>query len=295
MEREDSLLKILEQFIQGKENNPTVCEDGIFAGKAMAAVIDGVTAKGSRLWKGKTSGRYAMESILDFLEKHQEKVSEFSCPGNFFCLLNDSLSQCINSCCTSKSAEKELLPPSLHTVDRPRASIILYNDVSKEIWSYGDCQCSINGKVYTHAKEIDRLNSDLRAFYLEYTLLKTENIEELLGQTSSQDPGRQAILHNLEMQMTFENRTGPFGYPVLNGQGIEPALIKVYPVKPGDEVVLASDGYPVLKETLADSEKALQEILAEDPLCFRSYRSTKGKKPCNVSFDDRTYCRILVY
>ena len=79
------------------------------------------------------------------------------------------------------------------------------------------------------------------------------------------------------MQMTFENRTGPFGYPVLNGQGIEPALIKVYPVKPGDEVVLASDGYPVLKETLADSEKALQEILAEDPLCFRACHRAGGR------------------
>lgn len=77
-------MKILEQFIQGKENNPTVCEDGIFVGKAMVAVIDGVTAKGSRLCKGKTNGRYAMENILDFLEKHQEKSIRIFVPGRLF-------------------------------------------------------------------------------------------------------------------------------------------------------------------------------------------------------------------
>lgn len=86
----------------------------------------------------------------------------------------------------------------------------------------------------------------------------------------------------------------PFGYPVLIGQGIEPSMIKIYPVKSGDEILLASDGYTVLRGTLEESAKKLQRILKEDPLCFRAYRSTKGKKSCNVSFDDRAYCRILM-
>ena len=153
-------------------------------------------------------------------------------------------------------------------------------------------QCAINGRVYTHEKEIDWLNAGLRAFYLEYELQRGKTMEELAN--TSPDPGRTAIQENLKLQMDFENKDIPFGYPVLNGQGIEPSMIKVYPVKPGDEILLASDGYPVLRGTLAESEKELQRILEEDPLCFRTYRSTKGKKSCNVSFDDRTYCRILV-
>ena len=107
-------------------------------------------------------------------------------------------------------------------------------------------------------------------------------------------PGQAEVEENLKLQMAFENKNIPFGYPVLNGQGIAPSMIKVYPVKSGDEILLASDGYPVLGGTLAESEKELQRILKEDPLCFRVYRSTKGKKSCNISFDDRAYCRILV-
>ena len=95
-------------------------------------------------------------------------------------------------------------------------------------------------------------------------------MEELAN--TSPDPGRTAIQENLKLQMSFENINVPFGYPVLNGQGIEPSMIKVYPVKPGDEILLASDGYPVLGRTLEESEKELQRILKEDPLCFRTYR-----------------------
>ena len=34
-------------------------------------------------------------------------------------------------------------------------------------------------QVYTHEKEIDRLNAGLRAFYLEYELQKGKTVEEL--------------------------------------------------------------------------------------------------------------------
>ena len=59
-------------------------------------------------------------------------------------------------------------------------------------------------------------------------------------------------------------------------------------------VILASDGYPYLKDTLDASEQALQEILHDDPLLFRSYKTTKGMKPENVSFDDRAYVKLSV-
>ena len=57
-------------------------------------------------------------------------------------------------------------------------------------------------------------------------------------------------------------------------------------------IVLASDGYPVLKGTLAESERELSEILKNDPLCYKVYCSTKGLKKGNVSFDDRSYIRF---
>ena len=268
-------MKILEKFIQGKESNPETCEDGLFIGEQMVAIIDGVTTKGTYLWDGKKSGRFAKDIIMEFLSKNVERYSA----AELFHGMDYALKRSI------ENALGDLLRK-----DYPRASVIVYNDFYKEIWSYGDCQCYINNRVYTHAKKIDELNSDLRAFYLEYECLEGKNIEELI----KDDLGRKQIEKNLLMQFAFENKAGVFGYPVLNGQGIAESMIKVYSVEAGQEIVLASDGYPVLKSTLEESERALQYILENDPLCFRVYRSTKGLKPGNKSFDDRAFCRIAV-
>lgn len=36
----DRVLKILEQYIQGKENNPDTCEDGLYIGEDIIAVLE---------------------------------------------------------------------------------------------------------------------------------------------------------------------------------------------------------------------------------------------------------------
>ena len=268
-------MRIIEQFICGKENNPDTCEDGLFISKELVAVIDGVTAKSRYLWNGMKSGYYGKNLILSFLETQPKADS----PEDFFSSLNRLLKEAIKD-----------NPDDIEMRGYPRASIILYNNRCREIWSYGDCQCRINDKVYSHEKKTDRLNAELRAFCLEYCLRQGRTLEELL----CNDPGRKEIENNLVRQQAFENKSGRFGYPVLNGMGIEPSMIRRYPVQPGDQIVLASDGYPVLERTWEKSEEALRDILERDPLCFRIYRSTKGIKPGNISFDDRTYCRILV-
>ena len=62
------------------------------------------------------------------------------------------------------------------------------------------------------------------------------------------------------------------------------------------EVVLTSDGYPVLKRTLKESEAELElkRILKADSDCCKVYHSAKGIKEGCVSFDDRTYIRFVV-
>ena len=65
------------------------------------------------------------------------------------------------------------------------------------------------------------------------------------------------------------------------------------PVSSPSEVVLASDGYPFLKPTLAASEAALVEQIANEPQNIRSFIATKGIVEGNKSFDDRTYIRFL--
>lgn len=280
-------MKIIESFICGKENNPVTCEDGLFISQHMVVVIDGVTAKGNRLWDGKKSGCFAKEVLVQRLQEMVDSCDLEWLAGEraaeqLIRLLDETLQECVKeSVCFDMDFSAE---------EYPRASVIFYNDVRKEVVSYGDCQCRINDTTYSHAKKIDELNSDLRAYYLEHALLQGRTIEEL----KEDDIGRAAIQECLLMQFSFENKVGEFGYPVLNGMGMESSMMQVYKVNEGDEVILASDGYPELGASLEESEALLSQIMEEDPMCFRRYRSTKGLKEGNVSFDDRAFCKVKV-
>lgn len=59
-----------------------------------------------------------------------------------------------------------------------------------------------------------------------------------------------------------------------------------------EELVLATDGYPRLFPTLEKTESYLQKCLAEDPLCIKKIKATKGCKPGYSSLDDRAYVRF---
>jgi len=68
-------------------------------------------------------------------------------------------------------------------------------------------------------------------------------------------------------------------FAVCDGFDIAMDQVKTIPVSWGSEVVMATDGYPFLRGTLAASEKAL---------------ATKGLMEGNQSFDDRAYIRFKV-
>lgn len=58
--------------------------------------------------------------------------------------------------------------------------------------------------------------------------------------------------------------------------------------------MLASDGYPILKATLQESEESLARHLADDPQNIKEYVATKGLVEGNLSFDDRAYVRLTI-
>ncbi len=65
-------------------------------------------------------------------------------------------------------------------------------------------------------------------------------------------------------------------------------------VEASHSVVLASDGYPILKATLQESEESLARHLADDPQNIKEYVATKGLVEGNLSFDDRAYVRLTI-
>ena len=61
------------------------------------------------------------------------------------------------------------------------AQIIMYNDYYKEIWNFGDCNCSINGKFHNHDKLYDRITSNARALYNSILLKNGYDTNQLLA------------------------------------------------------------------------------------------------------------------
>lgn len=269
-------MKIIERFILGKKGNPELCEDGLVITENIIAVVDGATAKGAKEFDSLPSGAFARKVICDILSS---PGADRLCCEELIRTLSDALRKRSDECYSN-----------LEYSEYPRASVIVYNRHYSEIWAYGDCQCIVHGTLHTHEKKVDTLISELRAFYLEAALTEGDEFEDF----AVNDVGRERILGDIKKQFVFENKACAYGYPVINGFGIRPKMIVRYKVEAGDEVVLASDGYPFLKDTLAESESCLQDVLENDPMCFRIYKTTKGVAKGNLSFDDRCYCRFIV-
>ncbi len=264
-------MRILEKFIKGKALDEKLCEDALFYNEDFIVVADGVTAKDKILFNGETGGRAAARLICEAAADFEYDIDVYSATR----ILTKKVRELCEESKEGGSAA---------------ASVIIYSEYRKEIWSIGDCQCIINSEFYPHNKEIDRIVSDMRSLVLEMSRGKGATDEEL----TRNDPGREFILPVIKNQQIFANTMGRFSYGVINGASVPAEHIVVHKVKKGDEIVLASDGYPELCITLEESEEKLRKELKINPLCDGEYRSTKGLQKNCTSFDDRTYVRFIV-
>ena len=91
--------------------------------------------------------------------------------------------------------------------------------------------------------------------------------------------------------MQEQNRS----YAVIDGFPIPQQHVRVITLdfQPW-EIVMATDGYPFLKPTLAASEERLAWQREHDPLNIGDFKTTKAFLPGNSSFDDRSYIRFSI-
>ncbi len=267
---------IEESFTLSKKGARKNNEDALYVGDRFIAVIDGATAKTEPPPNATiSSGRFAAQSICRQLE-NMPSITE---PIDIIKALNDKLKEDVNNSVFAKCEEK------------PTASIVLYDSFTRQIISYGDCQALIKGRVYKREKRADIKLAKKRALILKDKLESGFSIEELL----KNDVGRKAIVEELlAYSKQYANKKEGDGFPVLGVGEIIEDYIDTYPLDVGESVVLASDGYPVLKENLMQSENTLFEITTKDPLLIHQYKSTKGITQDNESYDDRTYIRFEV-
>ena len=209
------------------------------------------------------NGRYCMLLISQFIKGMQRDISL-----NQFCKEITNEIQSIY-----KHTPGGIIDYEFHPEKRLCASCIIYSKYQKEIWMIGDCQCMVNGVYYDNYKPDEEGIAKKRV--------------DLIRQGYSANSARQMIVPELIKSMTEgQNKY----YSVIDGFNIFMPGIKK--IKASGEIIMASDGYPFLKRTLADSEKLLQTHLHNDPQNINEYIATKGLVDGNVSFDDRSYIRF---
>ena len=289
-------MKIIESSIIGKKSQEA-CEDGMVITDDFIAGIDGSTSKTPKhLNPDMKNGRYAMMLISEYIReelKADASVDDF-CQGVTAYIYNKVYEEL--------GVEERLKE---HPEERLTASAILYSRTRNEVWMVGDCQAIIDGKLYENGKPYEQEIARKRVELIEQGLSPAEarkQIEPLL----------------IKAMLSGQNQT----YTVIDGFPIYREGVKVVSVSDScsvqdtvpasdsvpcsdsvsasgtifvssSEIVLASDGYPFLKPTLAASEAALAEQIANDPQNIHSFIATKGIVEGNKSFDDRTYIRFV--
>ena len=295
-------MKIIESSIIGKKSQEA-CEDGMVVTDDFIAVIDGSTSKTPKhLNPDMKNGRYAMMLISEYIREELKADASV-----------DDFCQGVTTYIYNKVYEKLGVEERLkeHPEERLTASAILYSRTRNEVWMVGDCQAIIAGKLYENGKPYEEKIARKRVELIEQGLSPAEarkQIEPLL----------------IKAMLSGQNQT----YTVIDGFPIYREGVKVVSVSDSSsvqgsvsssdscsvqdpvscsgsasasdtipssssEIVLASDGYPFLKPTLAASEAALAEQIANDPQNIRSFIATKGIVEGNKSFDDRTYIRFV--
>ena len=268
------IMKIIESSIIGKKS-PEACEDGMVVTDDFIAVIDGSTSKTPKhLNPDMKNGRYAMMLISEYIREELKADASV-----------DDFCQGVTAYIYNKVYEKLGVEERLkeHPEERLTASAILYSRTRNEVWMVGDCQAIIAGKLYENGKPYEQEIARKRVELIEQGLSPAEarkQIEPLL----------------IEAMLSGQNQTYTVidGFPIYR-EGVKVVALKTKPVSSPNEVVLASDGYPFLKPSLAASEAALAEQIANDPQNIHSFIATKGIVEGNKSFDDRTYIRFVYW
>lgn len=174
-----------------------------------------------------------------------------------------------------------------HPEERMASSTVIFSAFHRQIWMIGDCLCLVDGTPYDNPKPGEDRCAEKRAAYIKQALAAGRTVEDIMRD----DCGRRVIIPDI---IKFSRKQN-ISYSVIDGFDIPRNKIKTVDINNlRHEIVLASDGYPFLKPTLAASENALREQLANDPLCINTFKATKGVMNGNLSFDDRSYVRFEI-
>jgi hypothetical protein len=265
-------MKLLEQFVLGKLGDAELCEDVLVATDDFVAVIDGTTDRTGWTYAGRLGGRAAADV----------------CAAAIRALPADATA--VDAVLEANRGFRAFADQGPD--DGPSAAMTVYSAARREVWSVGDVAYGWSGmSPRDFVKAIDRASSELRAATLQTYLNQGASVDEL----RADDPAREVIQPFLDRQYLLRNATSAWSYGALDGRPVPAQHLEIVAV-PVDvaELVIATDGYPHIRPTLAEAEAELARLLAIDPLCMRELIGPKPVQPGALSFDDRAYTRIAL-
>ncbi|WP_114009888.1 hypothetical protein [Cohaesibacter intestini] len=161
----------------------------------------------------------------------------------------------------------------------------LYSAHHHEIWRVGDCKFRLRGETNAKFWRTEELCAETRAMMIRS--MRYDGLSE--AEIMAHEAYDQLIAAPLSCEANYLNRDDDdAAFGAIIGTAVPAPFIERYPAQSG-RLVITSDGYPALFDTLADSEAHLAALLTQDPLCIGINLQCKGLGPGRVSFDDRSY------
>jgi hypothetical protein len=268
------LLEILETFVMGKEGVEDRCEDAVVCTTEHVALIDGATTERGHEIATRSPGRFAMEALSAAIRELDRDADAASAI--------DQLSQALGEALDEQGVERGSFAS---------ACVLIASAQRREVWRVGNSTFVIDGKRYMQHWAVAEIPALMRSAYLRALLRAGATTVE---DVQLSDPAAELVAPLLRVERVFRNATdaGELAYAALDGLEMPPSLIEQVRIPSGATVVFASDGYPLVAPTLAETESYLQQSLAEDPLRIHQHAEVRGVSRGRVSYDDRSYVRF---
>lgn len=267
-------MNILEKQSTGKYGADSRNEDAIVVTPDFAAVIDGATDISGALIDGMTPGRFAAQTVAAAFEK-LDRNADAAATLSFFTAVLAAARQAHN------------LPKTV----RPFCVFACYSRARQQIFRLKDIKIAINGAEICGEIAVVAALVEARRAVLHGHLAAGKTVTELL----EHDPSRAVYAafseHNFAL---LNNADSTYSFGAIDGSPVPDIFIETIDVPNGAEIILASDGYPVIKNSLAESEAALAEILARDPLLIGDTPQPRAMLQNGISFDDRSWIKFSI-
>lgn len=270
------MIEVLESFVAGKYADPARCEDEVVVTSHHVAVIDGATTEPGHEIDGRAPGRFAMEVLREAIQGLDPDVAG---------------SQALQE--LTRALHSALAERGVPAGELASACVLIASERRREVWRLGNSTYVVGGRAHVQNWRLADLPAEMRAAYLRALLRAGEGtVEELLHRDAAQD----LVAPLLRVEHVFRNapEAAELAYTAVDGRPVPEEFLEHAAVRAGDEIIFASDGYPMVLSTLAESERYLLADLAEDPLRIGRHPAVRGVAAGMASFDDRAYLRFRI-